>query len=918
VIRERLAAVRDGRGGTLFLDGRAGFGKTRLLGEAAALADEFGVRVGRGAIDARDQVVPMSAFVAALFDGPEPLADPGARRELHYAPEQRYWLLEELEVLLEQTALRAPVLLCLDDMQWADRGCLSALRTLPLRLADLPIMWLIAFRSVPAVPDLRAAVASLDVISATTLVLNALDTNAVAQIASDIFGAEPDQALLELAARAEGSPFLLVELLRGLQEDGLVEVEAGHATLVADRLPARFTGNMRERLERLSDAARKAASVASVLGRRFSFDEVAKMLDAPPATLLEPIDELLRAELLTEGEGRLTFRHDLIREAVRDTLPASARRALQRQAVDVLIGAGAPPVEVAVQLAESAEFGDPVAIGALHDAANALAASDPATAADLSRRAFELAPANDSLRGRLAAETALSLHAAGRTAEGKAFVDGVLGNVLPADQEAEVRLSIAGMFALSPDIRAEAGRRALALPGLSPELRSRHLARLVHNLLVEGRAPEARNLLGEAREAARASGDAGASCTLDLAEGALEYISGDFTASLARFEASLRTASASDEPAREMLAHEWRTEALAALDRYRDSLAGAAEHVSAAQNNHQQWALRLWEGWRGRQLFQLGVLADSAAALEGIVREIEQDVPFGLLDAAVVVALGRVAIHTGDDARVRDCCKIAHNLLHAGTPGVQRHAAWLLALAEMAAGDPSGAHAHLAVFRQSNRLNVVPELPLDVTDQIGVVRIARAVGDDALARAAVALSQERVALNPSVDSIAGTAAHVRGLATDDAALLSEAVVHFRRSPRRLALASALEDDGDALAERGEQETGIMELTEALDLYTELGASRDAGRVRARLRGLGVRRRVGTITPARSGWEALTTSELHVVRLVALGLSNREVGERLFVSPHTVSTHLRHAFTKLDINSRVELARLVSQREGPSA
>ena len=65
---------------------------------------------------------------------------------------------------------------------------------------------------------------------------------------------------------------------------------------------------------------------------------------------------------------------------------------------------------------------------------NALVASDPATAADLSLRAFELTPANDSLRGRLAADAALSLHAAGRTAEGKAFVDGVLGHVLPADQ----------------------------------------------------------------------------------------------------------------------------------------------------------------------------------------------------------------------------------------------------------------------------------------------------------------------------------------------------------------------------------------------------------------------------------------------------------------------------------------------------
>jgi DNA-binding CsgD family transcriptional regulator len=88
---------------------------------------------------------------------------------------------------------------------------------------------------------------------------------------------------------------------------------------------------------------------------------------------------------------------------------------------------------------------------------------------------------------------------------------------------------------------------------------------------------------------------------------------------------------------------------------------------------------------------------------------------------------------------------------------------------------------------------------------------------------------------------------------------------------------------------------------------------DARRVRARLRAHGVRRRlVATERPA-SGWRALTASELAVVRLIADGLTNREAAERLFVSPHTVTSHLRHAFTKLDVNSRVELTRLVSEQ-----
>jgi DNA-binding CsgD family transcriptional regulator len=67
-------------------------------------------------------------------------------------------------------------------------------------------------------------------------------------------------------------------------------------------------------------------------------------------------------------------------------------------------------------------------------------------------------------------------------------------------------------------------------------------------------------------------------------------------------------------------------------------------------------------------------------------------------------------------------------------------------------------------------------------------------------------------------------------------------------------------------------------------------------------------------PETSGWAALTTSELTVARLVAEALTNREVAERLFVSPHTVNSHLRHVFLKLGITSRVELARVARDYE----
>jgi len=95
---------------------------------------------------------------------------------------------------------------------------------------------------------------------------------------------------------------------------------------------------------------------------------------------------------------------------------------------------------------------------------------------------------------------------------------------------------------------------------------------------------------------------------------------------------------------------------------------------------------------------------------------------------------------------------------------------------------------------------------------------------------------------------------------------------------------------------------------------ELGATWDARRVRSRLRELGVRRRLVAAEPETNGWAALTMSELTVARLVAEGLTNREVAERLFVSPHTVNSHLRHVFSKLGITSRVELARVARDYE----
>jgi DNA-binding CsgD family transcriptional regulator len=898
----------------VLVEGEPGMGKSRLLAESARVARRLGFRVGSGAAEPGASAVELAPLMAALFDGPDPLLDRAELRDLRSLAERRYWLLQDLQALLERAAIDAPLLISLDDQQWADSGTAAALRALPARLPALPVAWMIALRPNQGSAQVVSAIEYLEHNGAGKIVLGPLDDAAVAQLAEDVMEAEPDHAFLNLVSRAGGSPFLLMELLAGLRDEKLVRFDAGEVQLVGSRLPRRVRFTMRERLRGVSGGAREAATVAASLGRRFSFSDLAKMLDRPPAALLGPVDELIDCGMLVESGERLAFRHDLTREAVRGTIPVSARRALDRQAADVLLAAGATAVEVAVQLAVSAEPGDELAISTLFRAAEALATTDPSVGADLSQRALELAPRRHALRGPLVAQTALLLHAAARVDEATRFADTHLRHALPPEQEAEVLLSVASMFGVPPDVRAAAGRQALALPDLPGHVRAQNLAALYHNLLVGGRREEARAIHGETVAAVRASADAKSAFALALAETVTAYVDGRYGRALELTEAAVRAGADSNEWARERLAAEWRCETRTVLDEVEDSLQLAADGIAAAQHDHDGWGVRIFEIWRGRQLQQLGRLADAAAVLEGQFSPDTGDRFLGALDAAGIVALGRVALHTGDGRLQQRTTALAHVLIERSTPNFRRQAAWLLALQAMADGDPDVARERLCILGEDQRLAILPLFPADVTDEPQLVRVALGSGDEELARAAVAQAEHRARHNPQVPTIVATAAHARGLAETSGGTLERAAQLFGLGPRPLARASALEDLGVVRLRAGDTEDGIEALDAALVVYAEAGAGWDAARVRRRLRERGVRRRLVARERPATGWAAMTESELGVARLVAQGLTNREVAEHLFVSPHTVNSHLRNIFTKLDVNSRVTLSRLADQQQ----
>ena len=910
----QLDHVRSGVGAVVLVEGEPGMGKTRLLAEADRVAGRLAFRVGAGAAEPGAGVVELAPLMTALFDGSHPLLDRSELQGLRSLPEQRYWLLQELEAMLERAALDGPLVISLDDLQWADSGTAAALRALPVRLADLPVAWILAFRPGQGSSQVLSAIDHLDRTGAERFSLGPLDEAAVAQLAEDVMDAEPDEALLDLVKGARGSPFVLMELLSGLRDEDLVRVVGGRAELVEARLPRRVAMTMRERLRSVSAPAREAATVAASLGRRFSFAELANLLDRPPAAVLGPVEELIESGMLVESGDRLSFRHDVTREAVRESVPVSARRALDRQAADALLAAGATPVEVAAQVAASAEPGDEQAISILLRAGEALATTDPGAGADLSRRALELAPRDHDLRGQLLTQTAVLLHSAGRVDEARAFADTYLRDALPPEQEAEVLLSIAGMFRTSPDSRVAAGRQALGLPELSAHLRARHLVALFHNLLVGGRAQEAKTIQAQAAEAVAASDDANSAFAFALAESVTAYLDGRFDAAFDMTERAARAGIGTTDWAREHLAREWRCETRTVLDQVDDSLRFAADGVAAAQRDRNAWAIRIFEIWRGRQLHQLGRLDDAAAILEGQFGPESGDRFIGALDAAGIVALGRVALHQGNARLQRRAAELARGLLEDSTPNFRRQGAWLLALLAMADGDLGAAHASLCAVGYEQRTSIVPVFPIDVIDEIPLVRIALAAGDDELARVAAAQADRRAQLNPGVATIVATAAHVRGLLNSNIEELERAVDLFAVGPRPIVRGYSLEDLGVARARGGAIDAAVEAFDGALVLYAEAGATWDAGRVRSRLREHGVRRRIVARERDETGWEAMTDSELAVARLVAQGLTNREVAEQLFVSPHTVSSHLRSIFAKLEVNSRLALARIAADHD----
>jgi DNA-binding CsgD family transcriptional regulator len=192
-----------------------------------------------------------------------------------------------------------------------------------------------------------------------------------------------------------------------------------------------------------------------------------------------------------------------------------------------------------------------------------------------------------------------------------------------------------------------------------------------------------------------------------------------------------------------------------------------------------------------------------------------------------------------------------------------------------------------------------------------LVRGALADGDHPRAEWLAESTQRLADATPDDSDAAAAAAHAHGLVERDSAALEQAAGKYSAP---LTRATAAEDAGLARAAQGDQDQAVARLRQAYELYQQLGAVEGMARVRAELRAAGVTLHhwKRAARPA-FGWASLTETEWRVADLVAQGLSNREVADKVFLSTHTVAFHLRHIYWKLNVSSRVQLARLAAEQ-----
>jgi DNA-binding CsgD family transcriptional regulator len=674
--------------------------------------------------------------------------------------------------------------------------------------------------------------------------------------------------------------------------------------------PVSLAAAIQARLGFLSERAAGALQVAALLGSRFSVRELAVVAGLRTPDLVAVVGEAVSAGVVVEAGLDLVFRHGLIQQALADGMPAGVRAGLHRDAARALAQTGVAPERVAAQLLQAGpgESADGWMAEWLTGHAAVLVHRAPQAAAELLGQAVAGLAAGDPRREVLMEHLAGVLFLLARYDRAEPVARELLAGT--GDPQRRARMAWTLACTLSRTQRAAEAlatvSQALADPDASDGWRARLRSARAVVLLGAAHWGEAGLAAAEALGDAGRAGDRFAVGYALHVQSTTRGVDGDNVGALEITERAL--AVIGDDPEttdlRLMLMAN-RLAALANLGREADTEARELLALAEQAGPARIATVRLKVA---EYLFQAGRWDDALAELDALF-EPGADV----IGRAVMACRGLAAQIAGHrDDRVG----VAAHLRGAGrrpdVTGDKSGFSEFLLRAEALAADQDGRPDAALAF------HVAAATAGDTTSGnrswlADLVRCALAAGDRPSAEAAAARCEDETAARPGDSGLAAAARWCRGLADGDAAALAGAVAYYRTLTRPLELGQALEDLAVVRAAAGEVAAAKAALQEAVQVYAGLGAEWDIRRADARVRPFGIRRRHLAARRPAAGWDALTPTEAKIAALVGEGLSNPDIGKRLFLSRNTVQSHMRQVLAKLQARSRVEVATAAAAR-----
>jgi DNA-binding CsgD family transcriptional regulator len=881
ILGERLAAAEMGHPQVVYVEGEAGGGKSTLLSRfLGSLPDAVIVQVGG------DEAETLLSYgiVDQLHPGTvtEPGTDPmavGAR------------LLDLLDRL---QAGGQVVVLAIDDLQWADRPSSRAVLFALRRLRADKVLAIVSARAGERVDPGWARFAGGDS-RVTRVRLGGLNPGELTELASALgLGVLSQRGASRLAAHTGGNALYCRALL---DEIGIAALSmAGDRGLPA---PRELSAVILARVAALPAATQSFLAAASVLGQHAPIPAIVSVARLPDAR--NEVDAAVAAGLLTEADSalELAFTHPLFRAAIYADLSPASRRELHARAAEVVAGRGR-----LAHLAAAAEGPDEVLAGELEASALANAAAGDADASAWAlEQAAALSPAGQARETRLLDAAVILLNAADTPAAAR-----VLASCHASSARRDALTGLLGVFTGSPSAEGclLAAWRAHD-PEAERDIGARAATSLTNWMVLSGRPDEALTWADRA-----VGGTARGSVLRVMARTAQAYA----FAAACRTPEGLAVLGFLPVPGNAVPMAE--TDALimrGMLKVYADDLPGAIADLGVA-------AARLRTGL--------------PATYPGPCLAHLSDAYFRRGDWDAAVAHAQLATSLAQDTDrpldlARAHARIAQVLAFRGQwPAAQAHVSAARAAAErfpvvLAVATAAVASASLAFARgdlagillatepvratgllgAGGRPGIFNWRGLEVDAMIGLGRLddaETALGDFENAIPAAGLASAALTLARCRGNLAVT----RGQATQAEAAFTQAHLTAAQVPMPFERALLSLDDGRRLRAAGNQPAAVAQLETAHRLFSDLGADPYVQACAMELAALEVTAAAGS--PA--ALLGLSRAELAVARLVATGLTNREVASELYVSVKTVEYHLRNSYIKLDITSRRALAALL--------